>query len=524
MGTFDILTPPFCAGGTSNYLLGTVAPITVPITLLPGADSFSVDFPADTNLAGVTAAGVTVTGVAPHAFPASNPAAITVVGQHLEFVIPAAWLATNPVVPAGQTITITVNAVVNPTVADTYCLYIDYVESCGSPSGCAAVQFACEEFVVSPAVKDIGCHFDFGLTYAGIAEDYIPPFKACGDPIWGFAVAPGFATRFDFIVRDENGGCTNPCADPPMGFWWEVTKCPAGAQIWVDDGTVGAPYTVTAADIGVTKYSMLSIWTVFPTAPVDQLYPIDIHFDTPGEYELQWFIQCPTAPCPTCAGPTVITTCALPAKVYQFFDATKIDIEEKWDLISLPLFPYDTSIASVMGAMDRLDQLVSAWHFSQCEDPAPDVGVWHSSAYTGGAFVGDLTDIRTGPSYWIRTLHLGETGYVAGPNGLWVFGTHAIMPDPTGMDMGYFDVCEGWNMVGHKPPWAFGLPVAGQPDNLYLWNFNGFGQVNYGLIYDWMSLPLPGDWATWAPGALAMTPGFGYWIPFDGDSEIYPSA
>jgi hypothetical protein len=98
------------------------------------------------------------------------------------------------------------------------------------------------------------------------------------------------------------------------------------------------------------------------------------------------------------------------------------------------------------------------------------------------------------------------------------------MPDPTGVDMGYFDVCDGWNMVGYKPEWIAGVPQF-EWDDIYLWNFNlVLGGVHYGLIYDWNSLPLPGDWTSWAPTTLSMAPGVGYWIPFDGNDQIYPAA
>jgi hypothetical protein len=275
----------------------------------------------------------------------------------------------------------------------------------------------------------------------------------------------------------------------------------------------------------------MAAWTVWP--PPDVLYACTIGFSSPGDFELQFFIECPAVGCPTCAGPTVITTCTLAATAYQYMDAFKVPLDEKWNLVSLPLFPFDTSIGSVLGTMDDLTQLVSVWYFDQCEDPAPDAGVWHSSAYTGGAFVGDLTEIQTGRAYWIRTLHVGETGYVPGNAGFWVFGTSSIMPEPPGMDMGYFNVCEGWNMVGFKAPW-FGGPVP-LPDidwmNVppimgYLWNFNTgvMDTVHYGMIYEWFPAPLPGSWFSYLPGTAVLTPGVGYWIPFDGDGEIYPSA
>jgi hypothetical protein len=166
---------------------------------------------------------------------------------------------------------------------------------------------------------------------------------------------------------------------------------------------------------------------------------------------------------------------------------------------------------------------MSVWYFGQCEDPAPNAGVWHTEVYDAptNTFTGDVDNIVAGKSYWVRMKHPGDAGYNSTlfPVNLWVWGNHAPMPpaDP----MGYFDVCEGWNMVGFKAPWS-GTPLApiSEDDDDYLWNFNGAGQVAYGLIYDWVESIQ--DWTYHLPAACAMQPGVGYWIPFDGDSEIYP--
>jgi hypothetical protein len=518
----DGLAPPsFCAGGVSNYVIGGVTPFTVPITLIAGTDWLSVDFPAGTDLSSVVFGGVSIDGN-----PLLAASQLVIVGEHLKARIPVA--AGNLL--AGTTHWMQVDGVINTPTAGTYCLYIDYEESCAG-GGCVAVQFACVAYTVAPAVLDLGCHFDFGPTYTGIAEDYIPAFKACGIPGFGtFVGGVGDVTDFNFILRDENGGCSDPCTTPSQ-FWFEVTKCPAGATIYFDEFS-GGPYTLTDADITTppTKYSLMPL---FAWPPPDVTLPMQIHFDTPGEYELKFFVECPAGGCPLCGGPTIITECTLAAKVYQFMDAYKVPLEEKWNLVSLPLFPFDTSIESVLGSMDDITQLVSVWYFGQCEDPAPDAGIWHTEAYdaVAGTFTGDVDTIQTGKAYWLRMLHLGETGFnpASFPQGFWVFGTHAIMPDPAGVDMGYFNVCEGWNMVGFKPPWVPGAPpvpiaeLDGFAGVGYLWNFNLLlgHQVNYGVIYDWQ----PGavqDWLWWLPGTLMMQPGEGYWIPFDGDSEIYP--
>jgi len=496
-----------CASDSDTFIIG---PFAAPVVLTAPNDKLSVDFAPGTSLASVLPASVTV-----NAIPVTS---ITVSGAHIEFPIPAVL---GPIIPVGFLFTVQIAGVVNPATDGTYCLYVDYKLVC-----CDAVPFGCGTYTVAPYTKEIGCHFDFSPDYVGLGEDFIPAFKACGDSIHGTLIGPppGYVTSFYFILRDENGGCNNPCTTPSK-FWFEVTECPPGETIWFNVGLVIHP-ALSAADIG-TEYSLMGLWAGWP--PPDISIPMQIHFSSPGEYEICFYLECPAVGCPTCAGPTVITTCCLPAKVYQYLDSYKIPLEPKWNLISLPLFPYDTSIESVLGAVDRPDQLKSVWYFGQCEAAGED-GVWHSESYAAGTFTGDVDNIVAGKAYWIRTLEPSETGYVAGANGFWVFGTHAIMPDPTGVDMGYFDVCEGWNMVGFKAPWLAGVPIpqidwAPGPTG-YLWNFNPIlGGVHYGLIYDWVEgLPMPGDWQTFAPGTAVLQPGQGYWIPFDGDSEIYPSA
>jgi hypothetical protein len=305
----DLVSPLFCAGFTSNYLIGSVTPAVLPVTLIPGTDSLSVDFPADTDLSCVTAAGVTVFSLAAGA---ANPTSITVSGQHLEFMIPAAFLTVVSVLPAGDWIAIQVNGVINPTTADMYCLYLDYSFAC-----CGPVQFDCGTYTVVPAIRTVDFHFDFDDTYTGIAEDYIPAFKACGIPGLGTNLGVGWVTDFDLILRDEYGGCSPPCATPSV-FWFEVTKCPAGGTITFD--IAGNTFTLTDADIGLKRDLLtLGLWTAWPVAPIDVSWQCYIHFSSPGDYELEFFLQCPAAPC--AAGPTIVAQKPLSTSGYQWLDA-----------------------------------------------------------------------------------------------------------------------------------------------------------------------------------------------------------
>jgi hypothetical protein len=518
----DLLGPPsFCAGGTSNY---NITGIALPVTLIPGTDSLSVDFPAGTDLTAVVKAGVIVTkGVTSY-----SPAAITgntAGSTHLEFVIPAGFMPN--LFALGDVITIQVNGVVNPSTAGKACLFVDYKFAC-----CPAQQFNCQQITISPAVATLGFHFNFGPTYTGIALDCIPPFKACGQEGFGTQGTVGWLTNFNITLTEDVPGCHVPCTTATM--WFVLTKAPTGEIVTFSFS--GVNYTLVATGVAATtdvgkKYVLFASNLSLTDTWVDKVWPSSLHFSSPGDYEICFYLQCPAGTsCPDCGPAAIKAQKCLPATVYQWKDAYKISLGQKWNLISLPLFPFNTKIESVLGCMGGLSQLQSVWYFGQCEDPAADKGTWHTEYYnpTTKTFSGNLADIVAGKAYWVRMLEPGETGYSAGafPATLWVFGNHAPMPPSS--PMGYFDVCKGWNMVGFKAPWLAnpgpGLSPQNEMDNLYLWNFNKatMDTVHYGLIYQWVGWPTQ-DWAAYAPGALNMTPGQGYWIPFDGDGEIYPS-
>jgi len=512
----DLLGPPdFCAGSASNYLLGDgAADIVLPITLIPGTDSLSVDFPAGTDLSAVVAGGVTVTDV--NLALSLSPVSITVTGTHLEFVIPAGFLP--DLLDAGDIIQIQVDGVVNP-AAGTQTLYVDYNLAC-----CGPVQFDCGTYTVAPAISTIVMAFDFAPTYLGITGDFVPPFKACGQEDYGYDNPPvGWMTEFNLIVDENPAGCAPPC--PTANFWFVLEACEAGGVVTLDwdNLNVGQGIGTTSFTLDVTDVGDVQSLGTIDLTVLSYYFSNGIHFSIPGDYEICWYIQCPSQPCG--AGPAIVAEKCLPAEVYQWKDAWYIELLPKWNLISLPLYPFDTTIESIFASLARPDQLMSVWYFGQCEDPDPDEGVWHTEVYNATAmtFVGDVDDIVAGKAYWVRTCHPGDPGYDAGafPLILWVWGNHAPMPPAN--PMGYFDVCEGWNMVGFKAPWDLTL-VPDQPiaelDDSYLWNFNGFGQVAYGLLYDYDEAAQ--DWTYWLPGTCNMQPGVGYCIPFDGDSEIYP--
>ena len=173
-----------------------------------------------------------------------------------------------------------------------------------------------------------------------------------------------------------------------------------------------------------------------------------------------------------------------------------------WNLISLPIMPFDTSIESVLAPLTFPYDLISVWYYDCCQDEWLVYGTGYGSFKT-------LKTMEDGKAYWVRMRYPEEQHSdpsISGtyPYTLWVFGTKA--PMPPGLPSSY-DVCEGWNMVGFRS-----MEEMAPEDYLA-----DFSPSEYGAIYGWD--PYLQDWIT-NPGKLV--PGYGYWIPFSVAGAIHP--
>jgi hypothetical protein len=173
-----------------------------------------------------------------------------------------------------------------------------------------------------------------------------------------------------------------------------------------------------------------------------------------------------------------------------------------WNLISLPVVPFDTSIESVLASLAFPDDLISVWYYDCCEAEWLVYGNGDTGFQT-------LTTMEDGKAYWVRMRYPEEQHSdpsISGtyPYALWVFGTKA--PMPPGLPPSY-DVCEGWNMVGFRS-----MEEMAPEDYL-----GALSTSEYGAIYGWD--PYLQDWVT-NPGRLV--PGHGYWIPFSVGGAINP--
>jgi len=170
-----------------------------------------------------------------------------------------------------------------------------------------------------------------------------------------------------------------------------------------------------------------------------------------------------------------------------------------WNLISLPITPFDTSIESVMAPLAYPYDLVSVWYYDCCKHEWLAYGNGHTSLQT----------MEDGKAYWVRMRYPDEQHpdpAVSGtyPYSLWVFGTKS--PMPPGLPSAY-DVCAGWNMVGFRS-------VAEMVPDDYLGSFDS---SEYGTIYGWDSYR-----QDWIQSPDKLVPGRGYWIPFSVAGTIYP--
>jgi hypothetical protein len=499
-----------CAGDTATYT------ITFDVTadLLEGDGTITIDFPDDTD---VSAISITVTNGA-FTDEAVPPAWITTAaGAVVTFYVPM-----HIVVAEDPTVIVKIAGVVNPS-AGTKTLTVN------TSAPVDSTPVASTPYVIAPAISTIVMTLDFSPTYAGLAEDFIPPFKACGQECYGYEdMTVGWMTEFDLTVAENPPGCEPPCDD--ADFWFVLTACEPGGVVTLDWDNTGTPvqYTLDDTDVGDVQSLGTIDLTALPTT-----FSNGIHFSIPGDYEICWYIECPAVPCT--AGKQIVATKCLPAKVYQWKDAQCIPLWRKWNLISLPLVPLeDQSIEDMLDACAFKDQIMSIWYYDRCEDyPNGQWYVWPTPDETQEA----LTALEDGKSYWVRTVYNSAhpAGEYIGP--LWTWGTP--QPTPPASPSAYA-VCEGWNMVGLTGycKWWYhpSCPCSGCmwgstiEDEDYLWNWFDDGMPEYGGIYGWdpdgcFGGPGPQAWWSALPKTATLPryyTGEGYWISFEHDGTIYP--
>jgi hypothetical protein len=163
------------------------------------------------------------------------------------------------------------------------------------------------------------------------------------------------------------------------------------------------------------------------------------------------------------------------------FVQASIELDEGWNLISLPLIPLDSDIEVVTAGI--VEDIISVWYWA---------GSWDT--FVPGA-PSDLQKMEDGKAYWIN-MEAAQTLYIAG----------TVMPKGGGIPHDY-DVVVGWNMVGFKS-------TNSTPAKDYLYG------TEIARIYGFED----GAWFTIQGPEYNdnMVPGLGYWVAFTEPGTIYP--
>jgi hypothetical protein len=362
------------------------------------------------------------------------------------------------------------------------------------------------EYTIIPQYSDYGFVIDFGLTYPGIARDFVPPFKACGQNDSGQPFSTAWCATingwfdisvFNFTTVEE--GCEAPCDD--VDVWFEVVECPEDEVIhlWMTDGVDVFWYTLDEDNItedvgeyGSEDFKLLDDEPI--TAAFNYGWIALWHFSSPGTYEICFYAECPEVQCQP-PDEYIIAERCLEFEAHQWKDAARIWIDEKWNLLSLPLVPFDSDIENMLASLPAaaMDDLVSIWNYDRCSDE------WF--VYDGNGYE-DLEEIRDGKSYWFRMDYP-----IAGNYSWWVWGTE--MPEPEASPAEYA-VCEGWNMVGFTS-------LTDMLVEDYLWNW----VTPFPVVYGWDQ----GEWNVQGWNLITagtnLESGQGYWMAFPADGAIY---
>ena len=167
-----------------------------------------------------------------------------------------------------------------------------------------------------------------------------------------------------------------------------------------------------------------------------------------------------------------------------------------WNLISLPLIPYDTSIEVVMA--DQIAAGTVNW---------ADSFFWESGALVEKKWdppvILELTTMTTGQGYWVSMSGAASLGNVG-----------SYLPAPPQVPSSYA-VYAGWNMIGyHATTAATLLPSGAKSVNVYLGTAL-YADVQAMYYYE------GGAYKAVLTGEQ-MKPGFGYWMALDAAGTIYP--
>ena len=175
----------------------------------------------------------------------------------------------------------------------------------------------------------------------------------------------------------------------------------------------------------------------------------------------------------------------------NFHSLIAITLTSGWNLISLPIVPNSTSIASLLRSQIKSNEVVSVWSYSASSKS------WH--VFTPGK-PSTLTTMTDGNGYWIY-MRTADTLYVGG---------YVVPPGATPPT---YQLNAGWNLVGFKPQPLVASETVGQ----YLASINGKYVANSVWVHDNAS----GQWIR-ADSTYTLQLGQAMWILITAPATLKP--
>jgi len=415
-----------------------------------------------------------------------------------------------------------------------------------------------DPYLIIPCYASFSWGWDSSFTYPGIAADFVPPFKACGQAnnatlgIIGAVDHPyilgAYMNAFN-LTFGAGLGCESPCdsvdlsvtltASPqvPCGSTPSkvVLNLTGGSGGGYDLATVNMTWVPCLDADGIPDPVVIATG-VSVSILTDLWWTGLIHFDTPGDYTLCFAAECVggggLCEAPDCSPDAeVLAEECYDFKVHQWKDAAKVTLDEKWNLISLPLVPFDTDLEAMLASVDLLDYATYYdSHLTVLRSNLMSIHNYDAASGDWSVFATDgsqtsLTTLEDGKAYWFRLRYPLDSAmqamlygaYGIGPPGLcgnytwWVFGTE--LPEPPAGPAVY-PVQAGWNMVGVTS-------MSNVPAADYLWNWTD-GLSPDPVIYGWdHGCFAVQKWSNIDFTLGTLESGQGYWMAFPSAGSVF---
>lgn len=477
-----------CEGVTTTYCIN----FTIYATATAGIDTFTVNFPSGTVLPTDWTSKIAVEQFTPVAVAATTvlKADVTSAGSSVTFTVPFTISASgaNP-----AAIRVCVAGVKNPPAAKDLTLTVTH-ETCCDVYG----PWTSQKYTINPKCSTYKALMDFSPTYPGLSPSFIPPFQACGQNDTPPAYVPPGVTWFDtthnitmdawfsgfnLTLKYDTLGCAPCCTNPEFYF---VLKSAPSTTAKATLSVNGTWFTLTTATPGTTDTGSLGVIVLEAGSII--VYPSFIHFDTVGDYEICFYLECETTGECGAQGSELKELGCFPFEVHQWKNAFPIPLYRKFNLISLPFVPFETDLGYVLSALPTPADVLGTWYFTGGLE-----GTWPA-----------VTTMEDGKAYWLKVKYTTATaGDYYGQ--LWVWGTDR--PGNPPVPPGPYPVLEGWNMVGFTS-----LVTLTTDFYLQAMGPNFFGVYGWNKIYGW--LPATQQFYLVPQKVGNLTPGQGYWIEF----------